>query len=214
MLKSEQKRKVTGAGLIVAGVMFLLVSNNIWLGWGNVWPLFPILAGMLFLRVYVRNRTPEILFGGVATLLMGVFLLFFSLGIFPWTRMESLWPVIPAIAGISLLAMTAAHQGSTTSLILAVVIILFGFLGFLHEGGVINERVVAPFIRLWPLVLVVAGATLLRTRPASEDADMTAVREVLDAGDGDTPAPETEPESTPESPVGGTDSPSEPTEKK
>jgi hypothetical protein len=216
MLNSEQKRKVTGAGLIVAGVLFLLVSNNIWLGWGNVWPLFPILAGMLFLRVYKRNRTPEILFGGVATLLMGVFLLFFSLGIFPWDRMESLWPVIPAIAGVSMLAMTAAHQGSTTSLILAVVIVLFAFLGFLHEGGVINERVVAPFIRLWPIVLVVAGATLLRTRPASEDADMTAVREVLDAGDAGppTPAPETEPEPTPESPAGDTGSPAEPTKDK
>jgi len=187
MLNSEQKRKVTGVGLIVAGVLFLLVSNNFWLGWGNVWPLFPILAGMLFLRVY-------------ATLLMGVFLLFFSLGIFPWDRMESLWPVIPAIAGVSMLAMTAAHQGGTTSLILAVVIVLFAFLGFLHEGGVINERVVAPFIRLWPIVLVVAGATLLRTRPAGEDADMTAVREVLDAGD-----PDTEPD---------TDPPAEPTEDK
>ena len=64
MLNSEQKRKVTGVGLIVIGVLFLLVSNNLWLGWGNVWPLFPILAGMLFLRVYARNRTPEILFGG------------------------------------------------------------------------------------------------------------------------------------------------------
>jgi hypothetical protein len=187
MVNSEQKRKVTGVGLIVIGVLFLLVSNNIWMGWGNVWPLFPILAGMLFLRVYARNRTPEILFGGVATLLMGLFLLFFSMGIFPWSRMDSMWPVIPTIAGISLLAMAAAHYRSTASLIMAVVIILFAFLGFLHEGGFINQRVVAPFIRLWPIVLVVAGATLLRTRPAGEDADMTAVLEVLDSGDGDAP---------------------------
>lgn len=214
MLNSDNKRKVTGIGLIVIGVLFLLVSNNIWLGWGNVWPLFPILAGMMFLRVYKRNRTPEILFGGVATLLMGVFMLFFSLGIFPWTRMESMWPVIPAIAGISLLAMATAHFRSTASLIMAVVIILFAFLGFLHEGGVINQRVVAPFIRLWPLVLVVAGATLLRTRPAGEDSDMTAVREVLDTGEGDIPAPVAEPPASPDSPAAGTDTPSEPTEDK
>ena len=200
MLNSEQKRKVTGVGLIVIGVLFLLVSNNFWLGWGNVWPLFPILAGMLFLRVYARNRTPEILFGGVATLLMGFFLLLFSLGIVPWTRMESLWPVIPAIAGISLLAMAATHFRSTASLIMAVVIILFAFLGFLHEGGVINQRVVAPFIRLWPLVLVVAGATLLRTRPAGDDADMSAVREVLDSGDAvppESPAADAGPQAEP-----------------
>lgn len=179
MLRPDRKRKLTGIVLIVIGVLFLLVSNSIWLGWANVWPLFPILGGMLFLSVYARSRTPEMLFGGVTTLLMGVFLLLFSLNIFPWTRMDALWPVIPAIGGIALLAVTAAHFRSTGTLIAGVIFILFAFLGILQETGVINQRVVAPFVRLWPLVLIVAGATLFKTKPAGEDEDMKAIREVL-----------------------------------
>lgn len=188
MLHSDRKRKLTGAGLIVIGVLLLLVSNNLWLGWGNVWPLFPILAGMMFLQVYARNKSPEMLFGGVATLLMGVFLLFFSLGIFSWSHMDSLWPVIPGVAGAALLGV-AAHQRGTGPLISGVVVILFAFLGLLHETGVIDQRVIAPFIRLWPLVLVVAGVVLLRTRPAAEDADMTAVREVIGPATDGAPEP-------------------------
>jgi hypothetical protein len=179
MLRPNRKRELTGVGLIVIGALFLLVSNNVWLGWANVWPLFPILGGMLFLRVYSRGKTPEMLFGGIATLLMGVFLLFFSLNIFPWSRMDTLWPVIPAIGGAALLAVASAHFRGTGALITGVVFILFAFLGILHEAGVINQRVISPFIRLWPLVLVVAGITLLRTKPAGEDADMKAIREVL-----------------------------------
>ena len=179
MLATARKRKFTGIGLIIIGVLFLMVSNNVLLGWANVWPLFPILGGILFLRVYARGRTPEMLFGALTSLLMGVFLLFFSLGIFPWSRMESFWPVIPAIAGIGLLAVSTTHRQGTPSLIMGVVVVLFAFLGFLREGGIINERIVSPFFRLWPLVLVAAGITMLRTRPKGEDSDMEAVRQVL-----------------------------------
>jgi hypothetical protein len=191
MIDTERKRKFTGIGLIVVGALFLMVSNDIWLGWANVWPLFPILGGMLFLRVYARNKSPEMLFVGSTTALMGVFLLFFSMEIFSWSRMDVLWPVIPTIAGVGLLAVAAAMRHSAAYMIMGVVIVLFAFLGFLHEGGVINERVVAPFIRLWPLVLVVAGVVLLRSRPAepAADADVKAVREVIDADEKPESAP-------------------------
>lgn len=180
MLKSARKRSVIGIGLIVIGVVFLMVSNNIWLGWTDVWPLFLVLGGVVLLRLYARSRTPETLFGGIASLLMGIFLLFFTAGIFSWSRLDALWPVFPTIAGVGLLAIAVTRYHGTASLTIGAVFILFASLGFLHEGGIINERVISPFIRLWPLVLVVAGVTLLRTRPAGEDADMKAVRDVMD----------------------------------
>jgi hypothetical protein len=209
MVDSEQKKRFTGIGLIVVGALFLMVSNDIWLGWDNVWPFFPILGGMLFLRAHTRNKSPEMLFVGLTTALMGVFLLFFSLEIFSWSRMDVLWPVIPTIAGVGLLAVAAIARQSAAYTIMGVVIVLFGFLGFLHEGGVINKRVVSPFIRLWPLVLVVAGVVLLRTRPAAEeDAEVKAVREVIDADDASsTPAPvETEESATAEDAASPTES--------
>ena len=180
MLDATQKRKFTGILLIVIGLLFLMVSNNIWVGWSNVWPLFPILAGLLLFRVYIGNRSPEMLFGGITAFFCGLFLLLFSLGIFSWSRMEILWPVFPAIGGIGLLGVASATRHGTMPMILGVVMVLFAFLGFLREGGIINERIVSPFIRLWPLVLVVAGITLMRTRSRDEDPEMKAVLEVMD----------------------------------
>ena len=197
MADATQKRKFTGILLIIIGVLFLIVSNNIWLGWSNVWPLFPILAGLLLFRVYLGNRSPEMLFGGITAFFCWLFLLFFSLGLFSWSRMEMLWPVFPAIGGIGLLGVASATRNGTTPMILGVVMVLFAFLGFLREGGVINERIVSPFIRLWPLVLVVAGITLMRTRSQDEDPEMKAVQDVMDAGDSgqaEVTPPDPEPE--------------------
>lgn len=197
MVDATQKRKFTGILLIIIGILFLMVSNNIWLGWSNVWPLFPILAGLLLFRVYLGNRSPEMLFGGITAFFCGLFLLFFSLGLFSWSRMEMLWPVFPAIGGIGLLGVASATRNGTTPMILGVVMVLFAFLGFLREAGVINERIVSPFIRLWPLVLVVAGITLMRTRSQDEDPEMKAVQDVMDAGDSgqaEVTPPDPEPE--------------------
>lgn len=199
MLTTARKRTITGIGLIVIGVLFLMVSNNILLGWKNVWPLFLVVGGILLLRVYGRNRTAETLFGGIAALLLGVFLLFFSLKIFDWNRIYDLWPLIPTIAGVGLLAVAVTHYHGTASLIVGALFILFAGLGFLREAGVINERIVSPFIRLWPLVLVVAGVTLLRTRAPGEDADMKAVRAAMDEGEpsvSETTPPSPEAENT------------------
>ena len=188
MLDASQKRKFTGIVLIVVGILFLMVSNDFWLGWSNVWPLFPMLAGLLLIRGYLGSKSPEMLFGGICLFWAGLFLLLFSLGILPWYRLEVLWPVFPAIGGVGLLGVASVSRGGTTTMILGVLMVLFAFLGFLREGGVINERIVSPFLRLWPLVLIVAGITLMRTRPREEeDPEIKAVLEVME-GDGEEPA--------------------------
>jgi hypothetical protein len=119
------------------------------------------------------------------------------MGLFSWSRMETLWPVFPAIGGIGLLGVATATRHGTTSMILGVVMVLFAFLGFLREGGVINERIISPFIRLWPLVLVVAGITLMRTRSQDEDPEMKAVQDVMAEGES-SPTEAGSPDSSPE----------------
>lgn len=185
MLGNKRRRKIVGIGLIVVGILFLLVANDLLFGWGDVWPLFAVIAGILFFRVYAVNKSSEMLFGGITSFFLGVFLFFFSSGALPWSRMETLWPFIPLIAGVALLAVSMTRRHGTGSLVAGVGILLFAVLGFLYNTGVIDERVASPFVRFWPLVLVVAGIILIKIRGKegdtgkTEDTDMTAIREAI-----------------------------------
>ncbi len=185
-MSTPKRRKITGIGLIVLGILFLFVANNVFLGWGDVWPLFFVFGGVLLLKIYSSSKSPEMLFGGLTAFLLGIFLFLFSVGFLPWERMNSLWPVIPLISGLGLLAVSATQHRGTASLVSGVGILLFAVLGFLYNTGFLDEHVAAPFVRFWPLVLIVAGAVLLKARTGKEDPDMKAVREAM----GEEPAPD------------------------
>lgn len=157
-----RNQKITGLGLIAVGVLFLLVSNRILFGWEHIWPLFAVTTGILLLRRYASRPTPETMFSAMATLLVGVFLMLFTTGILPWERMNVLWPTIPLIGGISLIAIAGPRKNATEPIVIGAAAILFAFVSFLAEGGVIGTRVATPFIRFWPLVLIIAGALVIR----------------------------------------------------
>jgi hypothetical protein len=202
---TETKRRITGVGLIAAGTLLLLVTNHILIGWEDVWPLFPIAAGVLMLRAYRRRGNPDILFAGLLGLLLGIFLLLFSVGILEWERMAVLWPTIPLIVGGSMLAshMTRKERGT---IVLEVGIVVFALIAFLFTTERINPRVAAPFVRFWPLVLIAAGIVVLKMKaaPSSRDAggrvdpDMDAVRSAIDRGDTREDVGEDEKERRPE----------------
>jgi hypothetical protein len=204
----ERKRKLTGIGLIVVGVLFLLVTNGILIGWRHIWPLFPVAAGVLLLRNFRDRGNSDQLFAGLVATILGAFLLLFSVGILEWTAMETLWPTIPVVVGGSMLAghMVRHERGS---MILEIGMIVFGFLAFLFTTDAISSRVAAPFVRFWPVVLILAGAAMLKLQgrdgaegvvddraPASHDAGMDAVRAVLE----DDHEPETDEVTLPTSP--------------
>jgi hypothetical protein len=198
MLSTKRRRKIVGIGLIVVGILFLLVANRVLLGWENVWPLFSVIAGVLILRAYASRKSPEMLFGGITAFFLGVLLFFFSIGLLPWSEMSSLWPAIPLIAGVALLVVAVTQRQGPGSLVAGIGLLLFAVLGFLHNTGFIDERVVSPFLRFWPLVLIVAGIVLIKARHneegKEEDPDMKAVREAMGEqteSDGSTPSPVT-----------------------
>ena len=64
-------------------------------------------------------------------------------------RIRSWW----IMAAFFLGALTLTRKVSLT---------FFAFVSFLAEGGLIGTRVAAPFIRFWPLVLIIAGALVIR----------------------------------------------------
>jgi hypothetical protein len=189
---TENKRRITGAGLIIVGTLFLFVTNRILIGWEHVWPLFPIAAGVLMLRAHRAKGNADILFAGLLGLLLGAFLLLFSVGILDWTQMAVLWPTIPLIVGGAMLAgrLTREERGT---IVLEVGIVLFGLIAFLFTTERINPRVAAPFVRFWPLVLIVAGFVVLKLQATpsnlgAPDPEMEAVRSAIENAetDGDT----------------------------
>jgi L-methionine (R)-S-oxide reductase len=164
------------------------VSNGILLGWVHIWPIFPIGAGMLFLRAWsYRGRRAErwYLFTGATLSLLGLFLLLFSTGILDWSQMDTLWPVFPLIAGVGFLAESAVSPNGTPSLITGSAIIIFTLVAFFVETEFVNPRVASPFVRFWPLALVLAGVVLWKTKPKHQSSDegMEELRSLIDDGD-------------------------------
>lgn len=170
----RHNKKLVGIALVVLGVLFLFVSNGILVGWDDVWPLFLIVGGMLFLKVFIARPSAELLFGGLTALLLGVFLFLFTAGFVGWDKMETMWPSIPLIAGVGLAAASTQRDSGSGTLLTGLGVIVFSIVAFMYEGGAINQRVAGPIVRFWPLVLVIAGALMYRRSVAEKLAENPA----------------------------------------
>ena len=184
-MPDTRKHRAIAIALIALGVLFLMVSNGILLGWVHIWPIFPIGAGMLFLRAWsYRGRRADkwYLFTGSTLSLLGLFLLLFSTGILDWAQMDKLWPVFPLIAGVGFLAESAVSPNGTPSLITGSAIIIFTLVAFFVETEFVNPRVASPFVRFWPLFLILAGVVLWKTKPKhhATDEGMEELRHLID----------------------------------
>lgn len=173
MIYSKNK-EVFGVLLALVGLLFLLVSNKLlWFGWGAVWPLFLVLAGGFLLKIFSDRKDPDQLFAGLVLLLLGFFFLLFTTGIRSWESMGILWPAIPMIAGVSLLAMAAMKRGEAAPLVIGIVVVGLSIACSMYTGGMISARVATPFIRLWPLVLIASGVLIyMRSRDGRVSADI------------------------------------------
>jgi hypothetical protein len=107
-----------------------------------------------------------------------VFFFIFSTGILPWRALTEFWPFFPLIAGIGFLALAGTGERTTSSLVLGIAAVLVAVLGFWTVQGRGGDRVLAPLIRLWPAVIILAGALVFhrarRERLELEDAGRAA----------------------------------------
>lgn len=168
-LTKERGRRTVGGGLIALGVLLLLVSNDVLIGWGDIWPLAAIAAAAFLWRRFRRNGHPGYLFSATSLGLLGLFLLLFSLGILSWDTMAVTWPVIPLIAGAALIVTSTARRIGGPTVLAGAAMIFVAAAGILYETGAISERVASPFLRFWPLVLVVAGVVILKAHVRGPD---------------------------------------------
>ncbi len=165
----------TAVGLILVGAFLLFVSNGIFVGWGNVWPVFLVGGGIAALRYHRVRRAPELMFLGITLTALGAFFAAFTLGFLDWTQMSSVWPAIPMIVGASLVITAVRSDEAAPTIILGIGVLVFGVVGTLFEVGAIESRVATPFIRFWPLVFVLAGAVMFRLGSRQAESQHGAV---------------------------------------
>jgi GAF domain-containing protein len=157
----QRNRLLIGSWLVVWGILLLLVSNRVLLGWEHIWPCILVVSGVVMLRVFQDRLNFGVVFAATWAILLGAFLTAFSLGLIEWGRMGALWPAIPLVIGVACFV-AGKTAASNAGIVVGALVILMSAASFLYKTGVISDRVAAPFIRFWPLVLVLAGFVLMK----------------------------------------------------
>ena len=158
----QRNRHLVGWWLVLWGVLLSLVSNHVLLGWENLWPLVITASGVVLLRVFQGRLNFGVVFAGTWAILLGLFLTAFACGLVEWGRMAVLWPVMPMIIGAAFITAGASCPPGNSGIIVGAMVFALAAASFLYETGVISTRVAEPFIRFWPLVLVLAGFVLMK----------------------------------------------------
>jgi GAF domain-containing protein len=159
---NQRNRMLIGAWLVVWGLLLLLVSNHVLIGWDTIWPCLLIVSGVVMLRVFQQRFTFGVVFAATWAILLGGFLTTFSSGFLAWGHLRTLWPAIPFIIGTSFIVASTSVPGTIAGSVVGALVIFMSVTCYLYEVGTISERVAAPFLRFWPLVFVLAGFVLMR----------------------------------------------------
>ncbi len=173
---NPRSRMLVGTWLVVWGILLLLVSNHVLLGWRHLWPCILVVSGVVMLRVLQSRLSFGVIFAAAWMILLGLFLMTFSFELVNWGRMRSLWPIIPTIIGVSFIVAGARRPPTSAGVVVGSMVILMGTASFLYETGTISERVAKPFLRFWPLVLVMAGFVLMKRDARVREAAVVAER--------------------------------------
>ena len=160
--------------LILLGVWFLAGNLGVRLpGMEAMWPIFPLGGGLLFLGGYLFDRRdPGLIFVGLAATLIGAFFFLFTLRVplpvtgmqegVRWSDMGKLWPAFVVIGGVSFIALFLAegkHDWAVFSL--GAMAVIVGCVAFLFTLGWMAGDIGRLLVKLWPLLLVIAGLAAL-----------------------------------------------------
>lgn len=155
---------VPGLVLIALGIWFLADSLGLNLpGLGDLWPIFPLGAGLAFLvQYFIGGRQEEgLIFSGVAGVLTGALFFAITLGPLDWGDLGELWPLFPLIAGVAFLAQWLVKPGERGLLVPAGLGLAVGLVGLLFTLNLLGSAVAEQLGRLWPVVLILLGLGLL-----------------------------------------------------
>jgi hypothetical protein len=173
--KQYSNSSVIGGILLIAlGLVFFAVTQGFLnLSWGNIWPAFLVIVGVValaqgFATDDPKRRTGQV-FGGTLLTLLGGFFFATTLDLISWGDQGSLWPIYPLIVGVSFFAAYfASGREQNGYLIPAAILTLVGvvFLAFILTG-----TSYALIGKLWPLFLIIGGVLML-VAPRARQANM------------------------------------------
>jgi hypothetical protein len=146
-----------GLGLIGLGIAFVVAQ---WIGWGRIWPLFPVLGGLGLLASWVLTgfKDEGLVFLGTLALLVGIFFFGFTLGFWPWRQMRDLWPVFPLIAGVAFVALFFAERARDVGTLgVGCAALIVGIVGLAFTYGFVGSNI----WRYWPVLLILMGVLSL-----------------------------------------------------
>jgi len=155
------KLLVMGVSFAFVGGLLLLWTSGYFEGFGALWPILPVIGGLLllYLRFYRRGHDYYI-FLGSSLLLAGVLLLL-TTTILP-TSLERVWPILMTIVGLSLLFYGARKVGlaRVRLFIPAFAMILLSILFVPFSLGIVEVSFATFVGRWWPLLFVLIGIGL------------------------------------------------------
>lgn len=158
-------RLAVGLALLFLGLWFGLDRLGVDLpGLGELWPVFPFLAGLAFLVAFGVGgaEDPGLVFPGAAAVLVGLFFGVFSLGLLPWEEMVRLWPCFPLIAGLAFLCTWAAGRARQSGLLIPAALgLAVGAVGLALTYDLFTEWLVPVVDHAWPVALIALGVYLV-----------------------------------------------------
>jgi hypothetical protein len=163
-MRNRSGAVLPGLLLIALGAWLLALTLGVPLpGFDKIWPVLPLVFGLAALvRFFAEGRRHDgLVISGVAAVLLSAFFLTITLGPLSWADLGRWWPIFIVIGGLAFLAQWLARPDEHSLLIPAVLALLVG-LGALAltlrlAGFTLSDQL----IRLWPLLLILAGLGLL-----------------------------------------------------
>ena len=156
----RENRIILGVALILIGLLALLSTlGSGWASMERLWPLVPTVLGALGLVAAFRaeSRDDGAVWFGTAATLVGLFLLYFTLGRGEWSDMQRLWPAFPALGGVAWLAAWLARPALVANLTMGLVALAVSVVGFLFTLGRLGKEQALRLVELWPALLIVVG---------------------------------------------------------
>lgn len=167
----EQDKKTSFNLLLGTGIAFVLIGSFLLIArtanievrlYSYRYLIWSFVGGFLLFFSIVKVRRKTIMFSGIFLILTGMLFFAIDTGFIPFT-LESLWPVVVIIGGLSLfISGVCIHRSVRSSLVIpSFALVLLGGCCLLFSLNIITEPFLQLASRWWPLVLVAAGLFLV-----------------------------------------------------
>src|SRR5712692_1606368 len=163
-MRNRRGALLPGLLLIALGAWLLALTLGVPLpGFDKIWPVLPLVFGLaVLIQFFAEGRRHDgLVFTGVAATLLGAFFLTITLGPLTWADLGRWWPIFVIIGGLAFLAQWLARPGEHSLLIPAGLALLAGLVALALTLGLAGFTLSDQIIRLWPLLLILAGLGLL-----------------------------------------------------